>query len=130
MRYFPILIFALFVHVEAQPTPCPAQSAKAPIPSGATTQSPNRAAMAAAMSSPDMAAKKLEFAEILAKRDADPSVKALGKKNQELINAAVNGPEHSKQRVQMAAQVAASQSSSAYRNQKAAFVASLKCIAP
>ena len=132
MSYFPILICSLLlVSVgDAQQASCPALPAKTPIPVANTGQNPNRAALAAALNNPDLAVKKQQFAEVLAKLDSDPSVKALGAKNRQLINAVVNGPELSKQRLQMAGQIAASQNNSTYQNQKAAFLASSKCIAP
>ena len=86
--------------------------------------------MAADLNSPDLAAKKQQFAQVLANLDADPSVKALAIKNQQLISVALNSAGLSKQKQQMAGQVAAVQSGSAYQNQKAAFQASFKCVAP
>ena len=130
MRNFTILTLSLLVPASAQPPGCATLPTKPPIPIGNNTPSPNRAAIAAALNSPELAAKKLQFAQILAKLDSDPGVKALGIKNQQLINAVVSGSEHSKQKSQMAGQVMASQSNSAFQNQKAAFQASLKCIAP
>ena len=127
---FVSLSLSLLVPASAQQTPCVALPAKPPVPTANISQSPNRAAITAARNSPDLAAKKLQFAQQIAKLDADPNVKALGIKNQQLINAVVNGSEHAKQKSQMAGQVAASQSNSAFQNQKAAFQASLKCIAP
>ena len=130
MHYFPILIFSLLVHyVEAQPAPCPVPPAKAPIPAS-PSQNATRAALAAALNHPDVAAKKQEFAQALAKLESDPNIKAQGLKNQQLISAVLNGPDLAKQKLQMASQVAASQNAGAYQNQKAAFLASSKCIAP
>ena len=132
MRYFTILSLSLLVPASAQqaPAPCAALPTKPPAPPADTSQSPNRATMAAAVNSPDLAVKKQQFAQALANLEADPSVKAQGIKNTQLINAAVNGPELAKQKQQMAGQVAAVQSGSAYQNQKAAFQASLKCVTP
>ena len=131
MRYLPILIFSLLVSffAEAQPAPCPVLPAKAPIPAS-PTQSATRAALAAALNHPDVAAKKQEFAQALAKLESDPTIKAQGIKNQQLISAVLTGPDLAKQKLQMASQVAASQNAGAYQNQKAAFLASSKCIAP
>ena len=131
MRYFPILIFTLIARVaEAQQAPCATLPTKTPVPAGSTNQGPNRAAMASAQNHPDLAAKKQQFAEAVAKLDADPSVKAAGAKNRQLISAAATGAEVAKQKLQMAGQVAAAQSTAAYQNQKAVFQASLKCLVP
>ena len=86
--------------------------------------------MAAALNHPDLVAKKQQFAQALAKLESDQSIKALGLKNRQLISADANGSEVLKQKLQMAGQVAASQSAGAFQNQKAAFQANLKCIAP
>ena len=125
------LSLSLLVPASAQQqAPCAALPTQPPAPPADTSQSPNRATMAAALNSPDLAIKKQQFAQVLANLEADPIVKAQGIKNQQLINAAVNGPELAKQKQQMAGQVAAAQSGSAFQNQKAAFQASLKCVTP
>ena len=114
----------------AQSSACAALPIKPQVPAGNTIQSPNRAAMAAALNHPDLAAKKQQFAQALANLDADQNAKAKGIINRQLINAVVTGSELAKQKLQMAGQIAASQSAGAVQNQKAAFQANLKCIAP
>ena len=86
MRYFPVLIFSLLVPLAAQQTPCPVLPAKAPIPAN-PSQSATRAALAAALNHPEVAAKKQEFAQALAKLESDPNIKAQGLKNQQLITS-------------------------------------------
>ena len=131
MRYFPIFIFSLLVHIAAaQSVPCPTQPAKVPIPTGATTQSPNRAALIAALSTPEMAAKKQLFIQKMAKLDADPTVQAQRKNNPKLIADSVNSPAFQLKKQEMANHAAVAQSGSAYQNQKAVFQANSKCIAP
>jgi flagellar basal body rod protein FlgB len=131
MRYFTILIFSLFVPVtSAQPQSCAALPTKTAVPAGNTAQSPNQTAMIAALNSPDLAAKKLQFQQQMAKLDSDPTVQAQRTKHQQLLSAAVNSPDFQKLKLQMANQVAAAQNSASFLNQKALFLANLKCTAP
>ena len=115
---------------KAQPTPCAALPAKAPIPTAGTSQNPNRAAITAAQNSPDLAAKKLQFAQALAKMESDPNVKAQRAKTQKLMSDHANSAEFQKKKQQAAAQATAAQNSSAFQNKKTAFLASLKCATP
>ena len=131
MHYFPVLIFFLLVpEASAQQAPCAAQPIKTQIPTANASQHPNRAAIVAALNSPDLAAKKQQFAQQLAKFEADPKVKAQRAQNQKAMNDHVNGAGFQKKKQQMAAQSAAAQSNSAFQKQKAAVLANLKCIAP
>ena len=128
MRFFPILFFSLFAASEALAQPaCAALPAKPPVPVGSTTKNPNQAAMAAALNSADMAAKKLQFETQKAKLDADPTVQALRIKHQQQLSAATNDPDFQKKKLEMANQIAVAQSSSSFQDQKARFNANLKC---
>ena len=131
MRLLLILSFSLFVRTAwAQSPACTALPTKPPVPAGSTSQSPNTAAMAAALSSSDLAAKKMQFQQQMAKLDSDPTVQAQRANHQQLLAAALNGPEFQKLRDQMANQVATAQSSTSFLNQKALFLANLKCTTP
>lgn len=69
---------ALLPHNALSSAPCVALPTKPPVPTG-TTQLPsaNRAALAAILKCPDLAAKKLVFAQQLAKLESDPAVGAV-----------------------------------------------------
>ena len=114
----------------AQQARCAALPAKPPIQTGTANQNANRAALAAVLKSPDVAAKKLVFAQQLAKLDSDPAVMAQRANHRRLFSDLVNAPEHQKQPGQMAKQVAAAQSSASLQNQKAVFEAASKCATP
>ena len=129
MRYFQILICALLVPVtiEAQPSGCPALPTKPTVPVASTTKSPSQIAMAAVSKSADMAVKKLQFEQQMAKLDADPNVQAQRNKHLQMLSAAANGPDIQKKKLEMTNQIAAAQSSNSFQNQKAKFQADLKC---
>ena len=83
MRFLLILSFSLFVtKAWPQPQNCAVLPTKPPVPVGSASQSPNRAAMAATLNSADLAAKKLQFQQQMAKLDADPNVQAQRTKHQ------------------------------------------------
>ena len=130
MRFPLILSFLIFVNTAAAQQNCAALPTKPPVPVASASQSPNRAAMAAALNSADLAAKKLQFQQQMAKLDADPNVQAQRTKHQQLLSAAINGPDFQKKKLEMANQVAAAQSSASFLNQKALFLANLKCTTP
>ena len=127
MRYFPVLIFSLLVPVAAQQPPCAVMPTKPPVSTGSTGKSPSQAAIAAISNSAEMAAKKLQFEQQMAKLDADPNVQAQRTKHLQTLNAAVNGPDIQKKKLDMANQIAAAQNSDSFQNQKAKFQADLKC---
>lgn len=77
-----------------------------------------------------MAAKKQLFAQQMAKFEADPAVQAQRVNNPKLIADYVNSPAFQLKKQEMASQAATALSGSAYQNQKTAFQANLKCIAP
>ena len=108
MRYFPVLIFSLLVPVAAQQPPCAVLPTKPPVPVGSTTKSPSQVAIAAIANSAEMAAKKLQFEQQMAKLDADPNVQAQRTKHLQMLSAAA-------------------QNSDSFQNQKAKFQADLKC---
>ena len=128
--FYDSLSLSLLVPAAAQQAPCAVLPSKPPIQTGTPNQNANRAALAAVLKSPDLAAKKLVFAQQLAKLDSDPAVLAQRANNRKLFGDLVNGPDHRKQPLQMANQVAAAQSSASLRNQKAVFEAASKCATP
>lgn len=123
-----VLFFFLFLPTaSAQQSSCAALPKTTAVPMGNTSQSKNRAALAAALNSPDAAAKKLAFEQQMAKLAADPNAQSQRAAVQKLLAAAVNSPDLQNKRLQMQNQLAVAQNSATFLKNKAAFQTSLKC---
>ena len=127
MRVF-LLFLLLSTFVLAQQV-CSGLATKTPVPVDTTAQSPNRAGLAAALGSTDLAAKKQAFDQKLAEMNSDAGWQAERAKQQGVLKAAAASSDVARQQ-QLAGQVAAAQASSAFQNPKAKFLSDLKCTAP